>query len=155
MPERFIQYLKEGKDLPDVGFAVGYSLLEGCTVPEQRNQGAATALFLYKSHKTYPHAIDSGRISRIKAGQTFYCMAYRQYFDPNQGYYLNQQGDYQVLYADFHAPVQEKVIALPPELLKMNPELVEKSPTVQWRKTDAGIQFSSTGKYGYCVLKFR
>ncbi|MBO4630988.1 MAG: hypothetical protein J5858_03610, partial [Lentisphaeria bacterium] len=154
MPERFIQYLKDGKGLPDVGFVTGYSLLEGCTMPEQRSQGAAIALFLYRTHKTYPHAIDSGKIPRIKAGQTFYCMAYRQYFDPNQGYYLNRQGKYQVMYVDFHAPASGKIIPLPGDLQGKKMELVEKSPTVQYQQTAEGIKFDSTGKYGYCVLKF-
>lgn len=154
MPERFIQYLKEGKDQPDIGFVTGYSLTEGCTVPEQRSKGAATALFLYRTHKTYPHAIDGGKIKLIKAGQTFYCMAYRQYFDPNQGYYLNRQGKYQVMYIDFHAPEQNKVIPLPEGLRGKTMELLEKSPTVQYRQTAEGICFDSTGKYGYCVLKF-
>ena len=154
MPERFVQYLKDGKGQPDIGFVCGYSLLEGCTTPEEHGKNAATALFLYKSHKTYPHALDSGKLSRIKAGQTFYCMAYRQYFDPNQGYYLNRQGKYLVMYADFHEPVTGKTIALPEKLRGIKPELVEKSGTVTFGSSADSLKFDSTGKNGYCVLKF-
>ena len=154
MPERFIQYLKDGKGQPDIGFVCGYSLLEGCTTPEEHAKNAATALFLYKSHKTYPHALDGGKLRFIKAGQTFYCMAYRQYFDPNQGYYLNRQGKHQVMYVDFHEPVSGKVIALPEKLHGVKPELVEKSASVKYELDGNSLRFDSTGKYGYCVLKF-
>ena len=154
MPERFIQYLKNCKDRPDIGFVCGYSMLEGCTTPEEHGKNAAIALFLYKSHKTYPHALDGGKLKYIKAGQTFYCMAYRQYFDPNQGYYLNRQGKYLVMYADFHEPVSAKTIALPEKLRGIKPELVEKSDTVQYELSADSLKFDSTGKYGYCVLKF-
>ena len=154
MPERFVQYLKDGKGQPDIGFVCGYSLLEGCTTPEEHGKNAATALFLYKSHKTYPHALDGGKLRNIKAGQTFYCMAYRQYFDPNQGYYLNRQGKYLVMYADFHEPVSGKTIALPEKLRGIKPELVEKSGTVTFGLSGDSLKFDSTGKYGYCVLKF-
>ncbi|MBR4665428.1 MAG: hypothetical protein IKO93_16305 [Lentisphaeria bacterium] len=154
MPERFVQYLKDGKGQPDIGFVSGYSLLEGCTTPEEHGKNAAIALFLYKSHKTYPHALDSGKLRNIKAGQTFYCMAYRQYFDPNQGYYLNRQGKYLVMYADFHEPVSGKVIALPEKLRGIKPELVEKSGTVTFELSGDSLKFNSTGKNGYCVLKF-
>ena len=71
------------------------------------------ALFLYKTHKSYPHAVNSGRRRIIKAVDTFYCMAYRQYFDPNQGYYLNKQGKKFVMYADFYTPFSGKTIILP------------------------------------------
>ena len=155
MPERFIQYLKDGKDLPDIGFVCGYSLLEGCTTPEEHAKNAATALFLYKSHKTYPHALDGGKIRTIKAGQTFYCMAYRQYFDPTQGYYLNRQGEYQVMYVDFHAPVKGKKIDLPPSVRGLKPELVEKASNVGWRISGSSLLFDSPDSYGFCVLKFK
>ena len=154
IPERFIQYLKDGKGLPDVGFVCGYSLLEGCTTPEEHAKNAATALFLYKSHKTYPHALDGGKIQVIKAGRTFYCMAYRQYFDPKQGYYLNRQGKNLVMYVDFHKPVSGKVIALPEKLHGLKPELVEKSGSVKYELDGNSLRFDSAGKYGYCVLKF-
>lgn len=155
IPERFIQYLKDGKGLPDIGFVCGYSLLEGCTTPEEHAKNAATALFLYRSHKTYPHALDNGKIPIIKAGQTFYCMAYRQYFDPNQGYYLNRQGDYQVMYVDFHAPVKGKTIPLPEKLRGLKPELVEKADKVTFRISGSSLTFDSPDRYGFCVLKFK
>lgn len=154
MPERFIQYLKDGKNRPDIGFVCGYSLLEGCTTPEQRRKNASTALFLYKTHKTYPHALDGGKIKVIKSGETFRCLAYRQYFDPNQGYYLNRQGSSFVFYADFHEPVSGKAIALPEKLHGIKPELVEKSDTVKYEPDGNTLRFDSTGTYGYCVLKF-
>ena len=155
MPDRFIQYLEDAPGQPDVGFVCGYSLVEGCTVPEQRSRNASTALFLYKSHKTYPHAIDGGKLSRIKAGQTFRCVIYRQYFDPDQGYYMNRQGGDHVMYVDFHEPVSGKKIPLPEKVRSMSMETLERSATVQFRREGADLIFDSTGKNGYCVLKFR
>lgn len=155
MPERFLQYLSEGEGLPEIGFVCGYSLLEGCTVPEQRCKNAGTALYFYsKTRKTYPHAVDNGKIKAIKAGTVFRSLAYRQYFDPAQGYYLNRQGKNHLMYVDFTAPAAGKVITIPEELRKMRMELVEKSPTVQYRRDGAELKFDSTGKNGYCVLKF-
>ncbi len=154
MPERFLQYLSGGNGLPEIGFAVGYSLTEGCTVPAEHLKNASQALFLYKSHKTYPHAIDGGKIRRIKAGQTFFCMAYRQYFDPSKGYYINRQGKNLILYADFHAPIRGKAIELPEEVRNLKMSVLEKSGTVSFRKTGNALLFDSTGRYGYAVLKF-
>ena len=155
LPDRFVQYLKDAQGQPDAGFVCGYSALSGCTVPGERAKNARVALFLYKTHKTYPHALDGGRIKLIKAGQTFHCLAYRQYFDPNQGYYLNRQGDAYVMYADFHAPVKGKVIPLPEKLRTLGMTLLEKSPGVEYRRKDGSLVFDSPGKNGYGVLKFR
>lgn len=154
MPERFVQYLQKGKNYPDIGFVCGYSLLEGCTTPEQHLKGAYRALFLYKSRKTYPYAID-GTKTKIKAGQKFYCMAYRQFFVPSACSYSNQQGKYKVFYADFHTPVKNKVLFLPSGLASSEMSVVEKSSTVNFVKVKNGLSFTSTGKYGYAVLKFK
>ena len=81
-------------------------------------------------------------------------MAYRQYFDPKQGYYLNRQGKYLVMYADFHEPVSGRRIPLPETLAGKKAELVEKSPSLRYRQDGDELVFDSTGKYGYCVLKF-
>ena len=153
-PERFVQYLEGGEGLPDVGFVVGYSLLDGCTVPEQRVKLARCPISIYQTHKSYPHAIDNGKTPYIRAGQSFDCLAYRQYFNPNKGYYMHKQGDCQVMYVDFHQPENGKVIPLPEILRGMEMQVVEKSPTVQYQREADGLRFDSTAKYGYCVLKF-
>ena len=140
--------------MPDVGFVIGYSLLEGCTVPEQRVKLARCPITLYQTHKSYPHAIDNGKLPRIRAGQCFDCVAYRQYFNPKKGYYLNKQGNCQVMYVDFHEPVEGRVIPLPDALRGMKMQVLEKSPVVQCQGAPDELRFVSTGKYGYCVLNF-
>ena len=155
LPDRFVQYLKDAPGQPDAGFVCGYSRLTGCTVPEQRAKNSRIALFLYKTHKSYPHALDNGKMRLIKAGQTFHCLAYRQYFDPAQGYYLNRQGDAYVMYVDFHAPVKGKIVPLPEKLRALRTTLLEKSPGVEYRRNEGSLLFDSTGKNGYCVLKFQ
>ena len=153
-PERFVQYLKDSKVTPDVGFVTGYSLLEGVTVPALRAKNNSSYLFLYRSHKTYPHAIDRGGIPRIKAGQTFHAVGYRQFFDPEKGYFCNRQGKACVVYVDFHAPVKGKVLAFPACYGDKKFSVVEKSKTVSFKNSKNSFTFDSTGKYGYCVLKF-
>lgn len=153
-PERFMQYIKGHKNAPDVGFVTGYSLLNGITVPSIRKKNVGVSLFLYKSHKTYPHAIDGKGIPRIKKGSTFHCVAYRKFFDPGKDFYTIKDGKAHVVYVDFHAPVKGKVIAFPACYGNKKFSVVEKSKTLSFKNSKNTFTFDSTGKYGYCVLKF-
>ncbi|MCK5844334.1 MAG: hypothetical protein KAG97_06475, partial [Victivallales bacterium] len=57
LPERFVQFLgdiEKGKKRRKVGYAYGYSLIEGDTKPEIRAKNCSNALFLYRSRKSYP-----------------------------------------------------------------------------------------------------
>lgn len=61
LPDRFVHLLgrREGnRTTYDVGFAFGYSLIRGMTVPEVRSRNTGTAVTLYTSAKTYPRAAD-------------------------------------------------------------------------------------------------
>ena len=153
-PERFIQYLKGHKGAPDVGFVTGYSLLEGITVPALRSKNNQSYLFLYRSHKTYPHAIDSKGYPRIRKGTKFHAVGYRQFFDPTKGYFCNKQGNAYIVYVDFHAPVKGKALTFPACYGNRKFTVLEKSKTVSFKNSKNTFTFDSTGKYGYCVLKF-
>lgn len=167
LPERFIQVLgrKQGEQsVPEVGFAVGYSLLQGMTVPAQRAANAAQALMLYTSSKTYPTAADSKLARPIKAGTEFTCVAYRQYFWPGAQpqatcFYWHPEGDETVVYADYHRRVDRDVLQLPAEFTGKALRVVEKTPSVTLHTARAvpaaGLEVSVDGDYGSLVVAVR
>jgi hypothetical protein len=78
LPDRFIQFLGrkvDGRVVREVGYALGYSLIQGITRPEERAKSVNSAIMLYKTSKSYPVAIDSKRARLIKAGTQFECVA--------------------------------------------------------------------------------
>ncbi|MHC4871833.1 MAG: hypothetical protein ACYTFY_08305 [Planctomycetota bacterium] len=162
LPERFIQLLGNG-NVRDVGYAAGYSLFAGITRPEIRSKNCKRALFLWKSQKTYPSAIDS-KLGRIKKGQDFHCIAYRQYFQPDRlsknatSSYINKQDGSYVLYADYHKDVKDEAIKLPEILKGKKFSIIEKTDSCEVLSEsvtkDGEIKVSVTDGYGYCVLKF-
>jgi hypothetical protein len=164
LPDRFIQFLgKKGKGGSSnrVGYAIGYSLIEGLTRPDERSVNCRNSLFLYTSSKTYPSAIDSA-IGVVPAGKEFYCLAYRQYFDPSAyknatSVYWHKEVDSYILYIDYHKPVENDIIKLPDYLSGKKISIVEKTPSVKLlnEKTvpTEGLSFSVHGAYGYAVLK--
>ena len=64
-PDRFIQIIG-GEDVPDVGFVCGYAAREEDGSPTFRKNRISRAGFLYSSSKTYPCAMDGGRIPVIR-----------------------------------------------------------------------------------------
>lgn len=162
LPERFIQLLG-GDNKREVGYAAGYSLFAGITRPEIRAKNCKRALFLWKSQKTYPSAIDN-KMGRIKKGQEFHCIAYRQYFSPTAlsenatCAYINKQADSYVLYADYHKDVKDEAIKLPEILKGKKFSIIEKTDSCEVlsgdKAVDGEIRVSVSGCYGYCVLKF-
>ena len=162
LPDRFVQFLgktMDGRRERRIGYAIGYSLLEGMTVPGVRSRNTDYAFRLIGTRKSYPVAI-SGKL--VTAGTEFDCLAYRQYFDPTLYpnatcvYWHKQNGTY-VLYADYHKSVRNDVIKLPTELTGRQVTVVEKTPTatvVSGNTIPAdGLVLSVTGDYGYVVLK--
>lgn len=167
LPERFIQLLgrKEGeRTVAEVGFALGYSLVQGLTVPAQRAARANQALMLYTSSKTYPTALDAKVGQPVKAGTTFSCVAYRQYFWPGVQpqatcCYWHREGDETVVYADYHHAVDRDVLRLPAELTGRTVRVVEKTPSVTLHTAQtvpaAGLALSVAGDYGSLVVAIK
>ncbi|MCD6359995.1 MAG: hypothetical protein J7M38_03960, partial [Armatimonadetes bacterium] len=165
LPERFIQLLgheEDGRIVHDVGYALGYSLVHGMTVPEQRAANAGRALMLYKSAKTYPTAVDGKIGNPIPAGAEFECIAWRQYFFPGAQesatclYWHEEAGDI-IVYADYHRPVERDTLALPAEWAGRSVSVVEKTPSVTLHTGGTvpaeGVAVSVAGDYGYIVLR--
>lgn len=166
LPDRFIQILgdrKNGSIVRRVGFAMGYSLIHGITIPVERLKYTSSAGFIYVSTKTYPWAIDKAAGNPIPAGTQYECLAYRQYFNPSAfknatNVYWHKEGDSYLLYADYHKAVENDVINLPDYLSGKKITVIEKTPSVKLLTKDKipadGLRLS-IGKeaYGYIVLK--
>ncbi|MCK9266501.1 hypothetical protein M0P98_06440 [bacterium] len=165
LPERFIQFLgnKDGdKTVREVGFALGYSLIHGITVPAKRAFNTDNAITLYTSKKSYPHAISSKMGPMIPTGTEFYCLAYRHYFNPRLAgdatclYWQRQEND-TVVYIDYHKNIDKGVVELPQELVGKKIEIIEKTPSLTLHTkgalTKKGVEISVTDNYGYVVLR--
>jgi len=160
-PDRFVQFLgrkRDGRNSREVGYAIGYSLLEGVTKPETR-AGIGLAFRMIESRKSYPVAVYA---TKIRAGAELECLAYRQYFDPTRFenatcVYWHRQGGACVLYADYHKSVAADVIPLPAELVGRKVTVLEKTPSATLLSggtiAATGITVSVTSDYGYLVLK--
>ena len=165
LPDRFIHFLgiKEGdKTVREVGFAMGYSLIHGMTVPSVRTGNVKSAITLYTSSKSFPVAVDSKMGTVIPKDTDFYCVAYRHYFNPRlagnaTSLYWQKQEDDTVVYLDYHKSVDKDTVKLPGELTVKKLEVVEKSPSLVLHTLEKipaeGISVSVTGNYGYLVLK--
>ena len=167
LPERFIQMLgheENGRVVHDVGYALGYSLVTGITVPEARAANCGRPLFLYTSAKSYPAAVDAKMGNPIPAGTEFHCRAYRCYFhpsaQPNATFaYWYRDGEDVVLCADYDRSVERDVPALPAECVGRAVEVVDKTPSVTLLTgdtvPDGGVAVSVNGEYGSVVLRVR
>jgi len=165
LPDRFVQFLgrrEHGRIVRDVGYALGYSLINGLTRPAVRAKNAANALMLYTSTKTYPTAIDSKMGPIIPAGTEFDCIAYRHYFYPMAHpnatcFYWHKEGDDTVVYADYHKAVDRDALKLPAELVGKKISIVETTPSLTLHTTETvpadGVVVSVSGDYGYVVFK--
>ncbi len=166
LPERFIQFLsrkENNRNVREIGFALGYSLIQGVTQPHVRAGNVKNAAILYTSLKSYPYAMDS-KMGLIPAGMEFHCVGYRDYFAP-QAYpnatcvYWHAEGDDIILYADYHRKIDRDTIKLPPNFTGRKISIVEKTPSVTLHTTDevpaTGIVLSVGDAYGYIVLKLR
>jgi len=164
-PDRFIQFLgkmEAGKIKRKIGFAVGYSLIEGMTRPVERAEKTTAFHYIYTSKKSYPKVIESRR-GIISAGTEFYSIAYRQFFDPSDAsknatsVYWHRQKDAYVLYADYHKPIENDVIKVPTAWAGKTFTVIEKTPSIELisnRKiSPEGIVISNKADYGYIVLK--
>lgn len=162
LPERFIQLLGKG-GVNEVGYALGYSLLNGMTVPAERAQVAGRALMLYTSTKTYPTACDEKIGNPVKQGTQFDCTAYRQYFWPGAqknatACYWHPEGEGIVVVAEYHKSVDRDVLALPAEWAGKTLSIIERTPSVTLAEgaiPATGVAVSVTDGYGVVVFKVR
>ena len=167
LPDRFIQFLgrrHNGKTERLVGYAIGYSLIHGLSIPAERARHASSAIMLYTTSKSYPVAINSKMGPIIPAGTEFHCVAYRQYFRPAARgsatclYWHPEAGDV-VVYADYHHGVDHDVLKLPAEWAGKRMTVVEKTPSVTLHTRTTvprdGVVVSVAGTNGHVVLKLR
>jgi len=165
LPERFIQFLgnKDGdKTVREVGYALGYSLIHGITVPSVRAKNTGNSITLYTSNKSYPNAVNSKMGPMIPEGTEFYCIAYRHYFDPREAgnatclYWQKHEND-TVVYADYHKSVDKDILRLPSEFTGKKVEVVEKTESAVLHTKGTvpakGLEVSIRDGYGYMVLK--
>jgi hypothetical protein len=166
LPDRFIQLLgDQGATAPAIGYALGYSLIRGCTRPEVRAANAGIALMLHPhTAKSYPRAIDEKMGPRIRAGTEFHCVAYRQYFDPAAHpnatcVYWYPEGEDVVLHADYHRSVERDVLRLPAALAGKRIDVIEKTPSLVLHTGTvvpaSGLTLSVRDGYGTMVLRLQ
>ena len=164
LPERFVQFLgreENGRTRRDVGFALGYSLVNGITRPEVRATQTHNAGMIHTSLKSYPIAIDS-KMGLIPPGMEFHCVGYRDYFSPLRYpdatcVYWHSEGKDILLYADYHQKLEHTLVKLPPEFSGLKISIVEKTPSVTLHTKEVvpstGIDLSIAQSYGYVVLR--
>jgi len=167
LPDRFIQLLGHKTAdgvVNEVGYALGYSLVSGMTVPAERVQTARQALMLYTSSKTYPTACDSAMGQPVKAGTKFDCVAYRQYFwpDPAQPatcFYWHPEGEEIVVYAEVHRTVDHGTLAVPAAWAGKTITIVERTPSLTLHTDQTvpatGVVISVADGYGTIVFRVR
>lgn len=167
LPDRFIQLLGHKTAdgiVNEVGYALGYSLISGMTVPAERAKNARQALMLYTSTKTYPTACDSGMGNPVKRGTPFECVAYRQYFRPDSAQpgtilYWHPEGDDLVVTVEFHRSLDHATVALPAAWAGKSVTVVEQTPSVTLHTTGplpaTGVVISVADGYGYLVLQVK
>ncbi len=165
LPDRFMQFIgdkQDGRTIRKVGYVLGYSLVEGLTIPEERARHARSGLTLFTTSKSYPKAIDDQVGKPVKAGTEFHCVAYRQYFDPAafpgaSAVYWHPEGAQLVLYIHFHQAADHACIRLPAGLSGRQLSVVEQSPGMTLHSgakvPDEGLIVSSGAEGGYLVLK--
>lgn len=163
-PDRFIQFLgkKDGDKITrDVGFALGYSLIHGISVPSERVKNTENFIWIYKTNKTYPASADK-KMGIFPAGNEIYFVGYRQYFDPGAAgnatcLYWNTQEKDIIIYADYHTSVEKDRLKLSPELEGRRFDIIEKTPSLtlhsETRIPAEGLEVSVRDGYGYMVLR--
>jgi len=164
LPDRFIQFLRRENNAQTprrIGFAMGYSHLEGLTRPTVRAENTASPLFIHITGKVYPAALDA-KSKKVEGGDEFLAVAYRQYFDPAScpgatDVYGHLEGRDYLLYADFHQTVDKCVLPIPRKYFGAKFEVVEKSPSVSLEQEgvipSGGPVVSVKGDYGRMILR--
>jgi hypothetical protein len=163
-PFRFLQFLGKmegGFVRRKIGFALGYSPVAGITALGLRPRYVGTAAVISQKKKTYPRAVDQKLCKMVPAGETFHCVAYRQYFNPATASpaascHWHRHGDGTLVFADFLEPVASGCLRLPPFFAGRRFAILEQSPNVSLEETlqipPGGLRFSSRTAPGFLVL---
>lgn len=156
-PDRFIRIT--GKNSPEHGIVLGYSLTEGVTSLAEKNKLRPESYFFYRSKKMYPYAY---ALRNNKPGTTVTSVSYKQYFcpanDPDAiAFYFHRQRNSDYVYYETRKTLRNKVLALPAYFTGKKITVVEKSKSVTLhtpgRVPASGVRISSRGNNGYIVLK--
>lgn len=159
LPDRAIQFLQQ--DDKKVGFAIGYSLLDGITNKRKRAENVGSPLAIFPSRHIYLVAIDE-RAGTIRAGDKLQCVSYRQYFSPDAlpeatTVYGHLENGFYVVYAEFHKNADRLFIPFPKKYAGATFAVVDKSDSVrvlsQGRIESQGVAVSVKGGRGSLVLK--
>ena len=157
LPDRFIRVT--GKNSPEYGIALGYSLFEGLTADDQAPERRRMSYHHWHTRKMYPYSL--GLVNN-KPGVTFDTVSYKQYFYPGNdpdatAFYYHKQGKSDVIYFETHKKFAAKKLVLPPSMTGKKITVLEKTPSVILtageRVTTDGIQIANQGDYGHIVLK--
>ena len=156
-PDRFIRIV--GNERREYGIALGCSLFAGTTARENKAADRPNPYFLWHTKKMYPlFAV----FPKTEPDASKEMVLYRQYFDPNRepdatAFYYHKQESSQVVYLDFHKPLQNKIIMLPGDFAGKIISVLEKTPSLTLHTSETvptdGIRLSVAGNYGYLVLK--
>ena len=156
-PDRYIRVT--GKNSPEYGIALGYSMTIGDTALNKTKTYRTTYYSHRNTRKMYPYAFT---VRNNKPGLTFNTVSYKQYFapsnDPDAAYfYYNTQGDHTIIYFEAHKIIENKSIKLPKEFAGKSFSVIEKTPSVSLlsgNKVPAdGVKISVTHPYGFIILK--
>jgi hypothetical protein len=157
VPDRFIRVV--GDDKPELGIALGYSLINGCTAKKYKGINRDPFYLFWYTKKMYPFACI---LKETRPGQVVESIVYKQYFNPQlepdaTSFYWHREGKSWLVYLDFHKDLKNKLIRLPEHLTGKKITVVEKTPslTLHTGKTvpGEGIRLDVSGKHGYLVLK--
>lgn len=157
VPDRFIRV--SGDREPELGIALGYSLINGCTAKKYKGVNRDPFYFFWHTKKMYPYAYI---LKKTDLGQSMETICYKQYFNPRlepdaTSFYWHREGESWLVYLDFHKELKNKTIRLPQHMTGKKITIVEKTPslTLHTEKTvpEGGIRLDVTGKHGYLVLK--
>ena len=157
VPDRFIRVV--GNDEPDLGIALGYSLINGSTAKVHKGADRDPFYFFWCTKKMYPYAYT---IQDVQPGTTKETVCYKQYFNPKlepdaTSFFWHREGKSWLVYLDFHKELKNKRIRLPQNFVGRKITVVEKTPSLALHTENTvpaeGIRLDVTGKHGYLVLK--
>ena len=154
-PDAYIQFLcrKKGEKLEkEVGYALGFHILEGDARQEKWEKTSSNPVWIYVSRKTYPLILE--RKSR-KKGETIHIQGYRHYFHVPSAkvpgsLYSHIAGKYRYFYYDSHHDIPDFILKNVPE---GKLEIVEKSKglTLVWKKE--GVKIKGEKPYARTVFR--
>ncbi len=156
-PERFIQLVgtrnaKTGKTIWNAGLVIGYSLENGLTRPETRSKGVSRPMWIFRTQKSYPAALDAKFKAVLEPGTVLEFTGYRKIFQPAAfsetapASYVIEDGAQRYWYCHFASAGE---VEIPEAFRKTGVTVIEKSADVTVSRDKA----ISTSASGYVVLR--